>query len=293
MQSDLWSAFDAVSPFTRARGVDAPSREAATRLAERLARLIARIALTRAEIEHLPDNYAMARSSGALPDLFAPSGPWLEVEWGKDRLHDSDEGSKMRRAARVFVRPAKPPLDEGEFLRQLGHQSVALSMVALVEQILLVDRDSHVVPTPLVSEVQVRTFSRDARGELLSTTFEQFEISRRLMRLQPLSGGFVRLEGRDPAYLPTSGNDYGFASPDFTMSAEQAPVLGTLRTRCSACHGANGSYLMSFSRIDGDSLPPPVRFPQPNDRRGRYVAEKKERRTDFADLIALTRASGR
>jgi hypothetical protein len=292
MQSDLWSAFDVLSSLAHARGVDAPSRLLASPLLDRLARLIAKIALTRAEIERLPDNYAAARRSGAVPDLFAPAGPWIEVEWGKERMHDGSESSAYRQAARVFVRPL-PSLYGRLLLLALAEQRPATTAVALVRQMMLVDRDMRVVPAPVIVEAQVRTFDRDAAAAHVSTTFEEFELSRRVMRGRPTGGGFVRFDGRAPAYLAVAGNDYGFATPELVGMDVGAPVLGTLRTRCNGCHGPDGSHLMSFSLVGGDTLPPPIAFTQPNDIRVRYVAAKKEERPEFAHLVALMRAMRR
>jgi hypothetical protein len=91
-QHDLWAIFDwliatADSPTTV---FDTAAR---TALMQRLARVIRRVALTKAQIEALPDSYAAAVASGTfvdrgdrsqqrllLPrDLFDVSGPWIAV----------------------------------------------------------------------------------------------------------------------------------------------------------------------------------------------------------------------
>jgi hypothetical protein len=87
-QHDLWAVFDwAVAPADTLRG----ARHA---LATRLARIIRRVALTRPQIETLPDNYQAAVKSGIFPsrpdplqrtraflpaDVFADDGPWLNI----------------------------------------------------------------------------------------------------------------------------------------------------------------------------------------------------------------------
>ena len=287
MQSDLWSAFDALSRVMRARGVKADERGAAAQLAGPMARLIARLALNRTEIDRLPDNYSAARAGSALPDLFAASGAWMEVEFGKDRLHDSEDGSTFRQAARVFVRPPDGA-NESEFLSALQRQSGSPAAAALVRQILLVDRTLHVVPSPLMMEVQTRTFDR--RGSAgVSTSVAQFELSRRRIRSEPATGGFTRFAAGAPAYVPMAGNDYGFATPQLGSGDPPAPILGTLATRCTFCHGPDNAHLMAFSLVDGESMPPPIRFSQPNDIRARYVAAKKEQRPEFAQLLTLAR----
>jgi len=287
MQSDLWSAFDALSRIMRARGAREDDRLAAAQLAEPIARLIARLALSPNEIDRLPDNYSAARGGTALPDLFARTGAWMEVEFGKDRLHDSEDGSTFRQAARVFIR-APDGANEPQFLSALQRQSGAPAAAALVRQILLVDRTLHVVPSPLMMEVQTRTFDR--RGSAgVSTSVAQFELSRRRIRSEPATGGFTRLAAGAPAYVPMAGNDYGFATPEPGGGDPPAPILGTLGTRCTFCHGPANAHLMAFSLVDAENMPPPIRFAQPNDIRARYVAAKKEQRPEFAQLLTLAR----
>jgi hypothetical protein len=287
MQSDLWSAFDALSRIRRARGANEDDRVAAAQLAEPVARLIGRLALSRTEIDRLPDNYSAARASGALPDLFAPGGAWMEVEFGKDLLHDSEDGSTFRQAARVFIRPPDGA-HEAQFLSAIQRQSGSPAGAALVRQILLVDTTMHVVPAPLMIEVQTRTFDRHGSAGV-STTVAQFELSRRRIRSEPGTGGFTRLAADAPAYVPMAGNDYGFATPEFGSDGPRSAILTTLGTRCTFCHGPDGAHLMGFSLVGGEDLPPPIRFSQPNDIRARYVAVKKEKRPEFADLLTLAR----
>jgi hypothetical protein len=185
-----------------------------------------------------------------------------------------------------MVRPAARPAETAAFLSALRHQYPlrSASGVALVEQLLLIDRTGHVVPSPLVQDVQVRTFN-DPGGPGRSTVVSQFELSRRQILSDPASGGFVRFDDRAEAYLTVAGNDYGFASPALPLNSE--PTITTLRVRCNACHGGDGFHFMSFSIVGEEQLPPPRALPQPNDERVRVVAAKKEARDDFKRLVAL------
>lgn len=289
MQSDLWSAYDALARdvgIAGARPSDA-RREQAAALLPRLARLIGKLALPADEIARLPDNYAAARSANAaLPDLFAADGPWMEVVRSPHRMHD--DAADFRRASRVFIRPVRRPDSESRFLGRVGDQRDVseIAATALVMQLLVVDSKGQVVPTRLVSDAQIRTFARDGRGALRGDV-DEYELSRRRLIDAPSSGGFVHFGGTDPAYLPLAGNDYGFATPARDSHGETAPILATLATRCSACHGPNGATFMTFNLIpapDG-SLPPIVRLHQPNDDRGRDVAARKETRDDFRSLL--------
>ena len=87
-QHDLWAVFDWVAARTDG---DQDARRA---LATRLARIVRRVALTKNQIDHLPDNYAAAVKSRTLPvgydpqhpdrafvptNIFEANGPWLDI----------------------------------------------------------------------------------------------------------------------------------------------------------------------------------------------------------------------
>ena len=86
-QNDLWAMFDWLGKVSDGDGQPRMALE------QRLARVIRRVALTRKEIEALPDTYALAVGSRALvapadpseprpsfpDDLFNASGPWVAV----------------------------------------------------------------------------------------------------------------------------------------------------------------------------------------------------------------------
>jgi hypothetical protein len=281
MQADLWSAYDPLARIQYARGsIDGALRAAAYELCDLIGRLIGRIALTGAEISALPDNYADARSTAALPDLFRPGGEWLEVIWAPFHMHDQE--ADYRRVARVLMRPVSPPRDVPTFLaaatREYPPRSFA--QVALVMQTMLVDSTGHVVASPLAQDVQLRTFTRSADGTLLSTSVSEIELSRRKLLASPSSGG-------SEAYVPVGGNDYGFATPSPGMPHTTQPTISTLHIRCNGCHGPDGAHLMSFAVQDPNRLPPPRALPQPNDERRAAVVREKEARDDFKRLIAF------
>jgi hypothetical protein len=86
-QNDLWAIFDWLASTSEG------DKAARTALMRRVARVMRRVALTRKNIEALPDTYAAAVASGAfadradasrqqpfLPrDLFSATGPWVSV----------------------------------------------------------------------------------------------------------------------------------------------------------------------------------------------------------------------
>jgi hypothetical protein len=301
MQADLWAVFDRLAPPDPRLPRRQPGLSAEiARVTPLLARMIAKLALTRDEIAALPDQYALGRKTLDLPDLFSPDSEWQEIVWFDHRMHDDD--ASFRQATRIFVRPSTSVSDRVSFFDDLhlltgsvpprpgseGRGREALSgvdAVALVMQILAIDRQGEIVPTPLVYTVQTRMFHAGPGGSSRTVAMEH-ELSRRRLRTYPETGGFRTFRGGDAAYIPTAGNDYSFAHPHFGSVRE--PILGTLDTRCSSCHGV-GPHLFTFSRTHVAAAPPVTLLRQPNDNRARFVAGKKGAREDFKRLRALSR----
>ena len=284
MQHDLWAVFDRLRPGDQRLPL--------------LVRMIAKIALAREEIAALPDQYALARPTLSLPDLFAAGSPWQELVWFDRRSHDTD--AAYRQATRVFVLPLDSVTDRRAFVDDLrflgspmeaslrGHEergNKALSQLAgaaLVMQMLTIDNKGDVVPTPLVYTVQTRMFATDRNGKPATVPAEH-ELSRRLLRTQPEKGGLQTFSAHEPAYTAPSGNDYGFASPNFGTIRE--PILGTVATRCMTCHG-QGPHLFTFS-VHFKEMAPLRLLDQPNEDRARFVAAQKKTREDYKRLRAL------
>ena len=100
----------------------------------------------------------------------------------------------------------------------------------------------------------------------------EHEVSRKAMLGLERTGGVRTFRGADLAYLPSAGNDYGFASPQ--LSPVREPILGTLDTRCAACHGA-GRHLFTFS-LTGARGDRRVRLPYSPTRTGPLRSDAKE-----------------
>jgi hypothetical protein len=287
MQSDLWSAYDIVFRYQQYEQ-QGQSELAQHRLEalDLLGRLIRKVALTPEEIRPLPDNYAMARTKYALPDLFGKSG-WVEVKWFPDRLHDESAG--FRRVTRVFLKPARPPGNMQKFLNDFragtNPATERLEGVALVIQPLLVNAHGEVKPTKIVTDVQIRIF-RKQTGELAvqKTQIGVYEVSRRLLR--DGASGFLEQDREDAtAYLPASGNDYSYASP--SVMSRGAPLIVKQRTRCTMCHDGDLTGLMTFAM----AVPPKERPGPPVHQLDRaaheaadFVISKKMERQDWKSL---------
>jgi hypothetical protein len=261
----------------------AGSPQRAATLLALLRQFIHKLALTSDEVKSLKSNYAVAAKGSKLPDLFSSETGWLEIELLPHRLHE--HAANYRRAARVFVKPRTPPSDPAQFVKSLKHNQhhQEVEAVALVVQDLLIDRSGRVAPSPLFAEVQFRFFKNDPKTRAVSAEPQQFELSRRKLLTEPMSGGFVEFGAASPAYLSAAGNDYDFASP---IDEADGPVVVPLRTRCTQCHNSSLTTLMTYAVHDFPPVPA-VRILKPqDDERALNVAGRKEEREDFKSLSA-------
>jgi hypothetical protein len=287
MQADVWSAFDQLSWAQRES--DAMGGHARI-LLPLLARFIGKLALTTDEIETLPHNYSIAQTSLNMPRVFDENSGWIEIEWSPGRSHDEMGGD--RHAARIFLKPPeKPQLFLTEMNRRVRKHELPLpegirnlNGAALITEVLLMDRKGRVVPSPLISDLQLRTVTRDGQGNFKSSTVEEYELSRQLMLNNPSSGGFIHRTADEPAYLPASGNDFTFAAPMITERDPKPPILGTLRRRCESCHFETGVFTFQMIQFPGRPSPPLRVLHPAADERALYVAEKKMQSKSFQSL---------
>jgi hypothetical protein len=288
MQSDLWAAYEIAG---MSRLTDGPIGVHARVLLSLLDHFIGKLALSTEEIAALPQNYLTAQRSLHLPHVFDEDSGWMEIEWFPERSHDFMGGD--RHAARVFLKPlTKAQIFLDEVNRRIRGQENplpggirSLNAAALLTQVLLIDRNGRVVPSPLISDVQLRTTTRDAEGNFKASTVDEYELSRQALRENPSSGGFIRRTADEPAYLASSGNDFTFAPAMITQKERRPPVLGTLRHRCESCHGEEPSvFTFNMIQIPGRTSPAVRRLHSNEDQRALYVAGKKMERKDFKSL---------
>lgn len=248
MQSDLWSAYDILSEplFGEDRSLALDTRHAAA--LDAVARMIRKLALTPEEIRSLPENYPQAVRALSLPDLFNPKSGWVEIQWFKERMHDSAAGD--RRYARVFVKPVSSGKNLQKLLDGLrGAREDAIASVdgaAIVIQLFLIDSHGTITPTHLTSEVELRLFEKSPDGRFQKTQIRVCEMSRALLLRQPESGGLVSEDENTPAYA----DGYNFAAPGafaFGSNSDAWPVVVKLRTRCIFCHGQAATTLLTFN----------------------------------------------
>jgi hypothetical protein len=288
MQADLWAAYDILSMFRSTTG--SMSDHARTML-QLLEQMIAKLALTSTEIAALPHNYMAAQTSFNLPHVFDENSGWMEVKWFPVRTHDTMGAD--RHAARIFLKPLATPQSLLVQVNQRIENNREplpggirdLDGAVLLTQVLLIDRSGRVVPSPLVSDVQLRTTARDEQGKFKGSTVTEFELSRHAMFSVPSSGGFIHRSADEPAYLASSGNDFTFASPITDGQEMKPPIMGTLRHRCESCHGDETS-LFSFriNPIPGRGLHKVRQLDPAEDEQASYVAQRKMERQDFKSL---------
>jgi hypothetical protein len=281
MQSDLWAAHDVL--FATGTS-DEAQRGYKEELLDLLARSVKNLSLSTREIQGLPDNYASAH----LPfDLIAEDEGWIEIEYFPDRVHD--RAADYRRATRIFLKPASPLANQHEWLdslREGGTDLIGkLDAVALAVQLLLVDTNGVVVPTRLTYEVQVRTFLKGDTGKWSGTKLAVAELSRKAL-LEGQTGGLRTVEEHAPAYLPTAGNDYFFASAQTSLKAREA-VLVPLRKRCESCHAEGVRTVFTFSvnrKVDDPAGFPVRKLNATDNEHARFVSQRKMLQRDFKEL---------
>jgi hypothetical protein len=307
MQADLWSAYDMLHwPAASGRGWSRSTPDGAEREREQraqtllttIASAMRALALSREEIARLPDNYTESARALKLPDLFGNSGSsensgnasdaadragWMEIRWLTHRSHDV--AVNYRRAARVFFQPAVRPNDTTAFFEQFrghgGSGGEALRSVALLTQLLLVASDGTVVPSRITYEVQFRGAAARASG----AEVPQYELSRRRLLSPSAPGGLVAVAANMPAYLPSAGNDFSFAT---STRLDGEPVVAPLVTRCTLCHGDGAGVgrlvTFAFHTKAGQSPPPVARLVSAHNLHPADVARRKMDQADFKSL---------
>jgi len=205
LQRDLWAVFDLLQTekesIDRNFGEISPAvtprqRERRDMLAGKVARVIAALALSREQLENLPDTYAQAVKAGGFPgdpaiaadqskadylprDLFTENGPWLEAGGGDDLLLHT-QAVDGRSVFRVFYRPPVDPdgaakfaawvierrkfkpaadLDPSAAEWEALRRAIPLgTQFLLLREMVGIDKDWNLVPTRIVESVQVRVY---------------------------------------------------------------------------------------------------------------------------------------
>jgi len=189
LQRDLWAIFDwsADTPPSNQREAQA--------LQSKLALVIRSIALSREQIQALPDNYSDAvrakvfaaqydperRESAFLPpDLFQPDGPWVCVgaRGGQPVAPSHAYAFSGRSVFLIFIRLPEGRSSTLNYLEKLQGFPVSIpgpnpnlrspnpnlpqfpagTQLALVRKMVIIDNQGDLVPTRLTEDVQIRVY---------------------------------------------------------------------------------------------------------------------------------------
>jgi hypothetical protein len=202
---DLWAVFDWLA------STDENNPAARRALRARLARVIRRVALTREQIDGLPDNYAAAIASRTFadrydpglrnrpflpPDLLSQGGAWITVssleaiatqlaaELSRSAFSvlwsvPGDGEATLSYFAKLWDYPqpysVDPHVADGERRVEVNpalHPVPDQTKIALIRQMLLIDQRGQIVPAKLTEMVQLRVFHAEQ-------VFFEFRMNRR------------------------------------------------------------------------------------------------------------------
>lgn len=183
-QRDMWSVFDWLAFQYDDYPVDHPTQR--RELQERIVKVIQKLALSKQEIESLPDNFREAIESGIfatqfqsehpstpfLPaDFYSPDSGWVSIgrKGGPIAMTHTNGFPFLGRS--VFLVYIRVPVDTSisggksaawELLNSMNTISSPDlpdgTEVALVRRVLLIDTEGEIVLSPLVASIQLRHF---------------------------------------------------------------------------------------------------------------------------------------
>lgn len=259
LQRDLWAIFDWVTLRANDPSVN---QDKVHNLQSRLAQAIKRLALSASQIETLPENYIDAIRSHKFPSEFVSSNPetayltqgllssderWLNItrEDGPTAVtHTETHNFDGRSILHVFLHIPPDARSTRSFFNQLyepGSSGQPLfpdgTQLALVRQMLHINEQGEIVPTPITESVQLRYFEWGTGQH-----FYQFTLNRAALFAGDAGGLQPVLP--DETVFPIFGKP---GDDPFEHTVETHPVA-TLEF-CTACHhGTDASTFLSYSR---------------------------------------------
>ena len=259
LQHDLWAVHD----WAAARSKVAPKASAA--LCDRLSRIIHKLALTPEQIRTLPSNYMQAIKSKKWPGSLDPTEPtraflpakvfdkhasWVCIS-GREKQPNSVVHLNYFGGRSAFLAFMQLPGGRDatlEYLKGLNQKAKAVepfteigrgdskeidglpelpvgTKVALVRQMMLIDKGGNIVPSPVIQSVRIRVYLDTNKDVGISKqAVIKFKISR--ARLLAQDGGGITEVGRDEKERIAIGLDREDLSGRFAELH-----------RCASCHG--------------------------------------------------------
>lgn len=271
-QHDLWAVFYRLQQQGNFGGREAAVRREA--FCKRLVRAIKAVALSQEEIATLPDNYAIALESGHfagehrfdpkadyLPrDLLVTDSDWVEITYPTHvpPYHTHDFGGRSyfrifynfpegRRAVADYLKyvaeegtdRAHPDATRRAVLKPGLRQIPAGTQVALVQAMMLLDKDLRPVPTRLVQDVRMRLYKGvEGQADLATTSGEGVNIYAYALKRALVLGG-LRHGGleREPNDLKVYRPLFHFREDWGRPKGREGLGFMTVATHCIACHG--------------------------------------------------------
>lgn len=295
-QRDLWAVFD----WSASQAEPYPSERQA--LQTRLAQIVRRVALSKEQIDSLPDNYTLEIRSHTFLTVAPPNDPdapflpsdllqadsaWVPVgrEGGPVAMTHTESAPFFGRSVfLVFLRSPDGREASLRFLHSLNsepHPRTAIgSDVALVRRMLLIDDQGNLILSPLVETIQIRLFNPEQH-------FHEFELNR-MKLFGGKAGGLVL---NDDLFMLFMSHGDVFENSDIPELQAAIPKI------CKACHfedfatpySGSTSSIVSYSRQPfplRDNQKPAL-FPTSWSGEARTVIEWKRNHETWKSLQAL------
>jgi hypothetical protein len=258
LQRHLWAVFDATTPHRNPQFRNVVRSHSANRAEaqKKLATLIRRLALTKAQILALPDTRAATVKSAGFPqrhdpkdpfkpflpaDLYAKESSWVclgKVSRPVPAVHHSGT-NQWRSAFLPFMRAPGGRKETLKCIERHNNKKVfpVGTQFALITQTFLISDEGEMILSPLISEIQLRAYvivnlsAREARPKATQCMAEFVMQPRQLMQGKAVMKAVKPKERR---FEPPTGNPK--ADPFETGYIAKTPRL----TTCIGCHNAAG-----------------------------------------------------
>lgn len=295
LQRDLWYVFDGLMELyyrESAEAVAKGKRLQRRAVQKRLAQLMRRVEQPASGLQALPDNYALAVTSGAFPTKFDPKHPKQPYLPADLRLDDKSAWVAIRSRSTEFCAPQHANFVQGksvflsmlrlpggrketeDYLARLPNERIRGlvdlpdgSQVALVRRMLLPDDKGGLQATPVTESVQLRIFPAYAEPSVFEFTLDRDGLLSGRGGLQPLTAEDIDYFGF---------GDFGESGEPLRLhdGTERAPRHMLLN--CRSCHGSRDDRFDRLLSIN-------TLFPG-----GQSSKYEGAARTDLAPQVAAT-----